>query len=76
VTLPAGDIWCELLSGKPVALWSKTPFAQTVMVWHVEHAEALVGKLAATWLGTLPPKVVVLVQADWWHPMQSAELSV
>jgi hypothetical protein len=46
------------------------------MVWHEEQAEALDGKFEATWLGTFPPIVCVLFQADWWQPMQSVEDNV
>jgi hypothetical protein len=59
---------CALVSGNPVALWSKTPAAHVVMGWHVEQAAAVVGKPAVTWFGTLPPIVVVLWNAAEWHP--------
>jgi hypothetical protein len=39
VTFPAGAIWCELVSGKPVELWSKIAFAHEVVLWQVEHCE-------------------------------------
>jgi hypothetical protein len=74
--LPAGAIWCEFVNGKPVVLWSNWPADHVLIGWQLAHAEAVVGKFAATWFGTLPPRVCVLFQADWWQPMQSVEFSV
>jgi hypothetical protein len=75
VTLPAGASWCEFVNGNPVLLWLKTPADHVVMGWQVEQAEAVVGKFAATWFGTFPPRVCVLFHEDRWQPMQSAEFS-
>jgi hypothetical protein len=44
--------------------------------WQLAHTEAVDGKFAATWFGTLPPRVCVLFHADWWQPMQSVEFNV
>jgi hypothetical protein len=46
------------------------------MGWQLAQAEAVEGKFAATWLGTVPPRVCVLFHEDWWQPMQSVEFSV
>jgi hypothetical protein len=46
------------------------------MGWHVAQAEAVDGKPAAMWFGTFPPKLGVLFQAAWWHPMQSVFAAV
>jgi hypothetical protein len=56
------------VSGKPVDAWLKTPAAQVVMGWQDAHCEAVVGKPAVMWFGTLPPIVVVLWNAAEWHP--------
>ena len=67
---------CPCVNGKPVVLWSNWPADHVVIGWQLAHAEAVDGKPAATWFGTLPPSVCVLFQADWWQPMQSVEFSV
>jgi hypothetical protein len=54
---------CKLERGKPVALWSKTPADQVVIVWQVAQAEEVVGKPAVTWFGE-----VVVWNTAWWQP--------
>jgi hypothetical protein len=65
---PAGANWCRFCSGKPVELWLHVE-VQFVVVWQLEHCE--VGNPAATWFGTAPPMVAVLVYLSWWQPWQS-----
>ena len=56
---------CPLVSGKPNEAWLKVPAAQVVIGWQEVHCAAVVGKFAATWLGTAPPIVCVLTKAAW-----------
>jgi hypothetical protein len=67
---------CPCVNGKPVALWSNWPADHVVIGWQVAQADAVIGKPDATWFGTFPPRVFVLIHADWWQVMQSVELNV
>jgi hypothetical protein len=64
---PHCKLACPCVSKKPVVLWSNRPADHVVIGWQLAHAEAVDGKPAAMWFGTLPPSVCVLFHADWWH---------
>jgi len=62
-TFPAGDIWCEPVSGQPVVLWSKAPVVQAIVLWHVEQFAAANGAPALECTG-----LVVCCQVVRWQP--------
>jgi hypothetical protein len=51
--------------------WVNVAPSQLVVLWQVEHAPGVNPepeiKLAATWLGTNPPRLVVLCHAAVWQ---------
>src|SRR5438105_13096161 len=63
VTLPAGAIWCEPVSGQPVLAWLKFAFSQETVLWQLEQVaiENTVG--AAECCG-----FVVCCQVGRWQP--------
>jgi hypothetical protein len=63
VTLPAGAIWCEFVSGKPVVAWSKLAVNQETVLWQVEHVATGNTAAAAECFG-----FVVCFHVVRWHP--------
>src|SRR5260370_11382421 len=60
---PAGAIWCEFVSGKPVVAWSKFAVNQETVLWQFEQVAIGNTVAAAECLG-----IVVCCHVVRWHP--------